>query len=58
VPAALILTVTDAIRDLVQRNVRAVTVTAVPIVRPSPLATAAQSADVLVIDQVALHTFE
>ncbi len=58
VPAVRILTITDAIRDLVQRDARAVTVTAVPIVRPSPLATAEQSADVLVIDQVALHTFE
>jgi hypothetical protein len=35
-----------------------VTVTAVPVVRPSPLATADQAADVLTIDQVALHTFE
>jgi hypothetical protein len=58
VPAVRILTVTDGIRGLVQHDARAVTVTAVPIVRPSPLATAEQSADVLVIDQVALHTFE
>jgi tyrosinase len=58
VPAVRILTVTDAIRDLLQRDARSVTVTAVPVVRPSPLATAEQSADVLVVDQVALHTFE
>lgn len=58
VPAVRILTVTGAIRNLVQRGAPAVTVTAVPIVRPSPLATAEQSADVLVIDQVALHTYE
>jgi hypothetical protein len=57
-PATRLLTVTDAIRDLIQQDARAVTITAVPIVRPSPLATAEQSAQVLVIDQVALHTFE
>jgi tyrosinase len=57
-PAVRILTVTDAIRDLVQREAAAVTVTAVPIVRTSPLASADQSGDVLAIDQVALHTYE
>jgi hypothetical protein len=58
VPAVRILTVTDAIRDLLQRDARTVTVTAVPVVRPSPLAAADQAAGVLVIDQVALHTYE
>jgi hypothetical protein len=57
-PAVRILTVTDAIRDLVQGEAAAVTVTVVPIVRASPLARADQAADVLAIDQVALHTFE
>jgi hypothetical protein len=33
-------------------------VTAVPVVRPSALATADQAADVLTVDQVALHTFD
>jgi tyrosinase len=58
VPIARAVTVTDAIRDLIQRDTHSVTVTAVPIVRPSALATADQAADVLMIDQVALHTFE
>jgi hypothetical protein len=58
VPIARYITVTDAIRDLVRRDTESVTVTAVPVVRPSPLATAEQAADVLVVDQVALHTFE
>ena len=52
------LTVTDAIRDLIGRDEHSVTVTAVPVVRPSALATADQAADVLTVDQVALHTFE
>jgi tyrosinase len=58
VPIARYLTVTDAVRDLIGRDERSVTVTAVPIVRPSALATADQVADVLTVDQVALHTFE
>ncbi|HEY5989378.1 MAG TPA: hypothetical protein VIV12_23800 [Streptosporangiaceae bacterium] len=58
VPTVRTLTVTDAIRDLIQQDVRTATITAVPVVRPSPLATAEQAAGVLVIDQVALHTFE
>jgi hypothetical protein len=57
-PAVRALTVTDAIRDLIQRDARTVAITAVPVVRPSPLADAEQAADVLVVDQVALHTFE
>jgi hypothetical protein len=58
VPTVRTLTVTEAIRDLVQQDARTVTITAIPVVRPSPLATAEQAADVLVIDQVALHTYE
>ena len=58
VPIARYLTVTDAIRDLIGRDERSVTVTAVPVVRPSALATADQAADVLTVDQVALHTFD
>jgi hypothetical protein len=58
VPITRALTVTDAIRELIRRELTSVTVTAVPVVRPSALATADQAADVLVIDQVALHTFE
>ena len=58
VPIARALTVTGAIRDLIRRELNSVTVTAVPVVRPSALATADQAADVLTVDQVALHTFE
>jgi hypothetical protein len=58
VPITRALTVTDAIRELIQRELSSVTVTAVPVVRPSALATADQAADVLTVDQVALHTFE
>jgi hypothetical protein len=58
VPIARYITVTDAVRDLIRRDTPSVTVTAVPVVRASALATAEQAADVLVVDQVALHTFE
>jgi hypothetical protein len=58
VPLTRVLTVTEAVRDLVHRGLGSVTVTAVPIVRPSPLASADQAADVLTTDRVALHTFE
>jgi hypothetical protein len=58
VPAVRVVTVTDAIRELIRRQAPSVSVTAVPVVRPSPLAAAEQAADVLVVDQVALHTFE
>ena len=57
-PIARSITVTDAIRALVRREAPSVTVTAVPVVRASALATADQAADVLMVDQVALHTFE
>ncbi len=58
VPITRALTVTGAVRDLIHREMSSVTVTAVPGGRPSALATAAQAADVLTVDQVALHTFE
>lgn len=58
VPMVRVLTVTDAIGDLMRSNAQAVTVTAVPVVRSSALASADQAADVLAIDQVALHTYE
>ena len=58
VPAVRTLTVTDTIRDLIQHDAPTVTITAVPVIRPSPLATAEQATDVLVIDQVALHTYQ
>ena len=58
VPMVRVLTVTDAIGDLMRSNAQAVTVTAVPVVRSSALANADQAADVLAIDQVALHTYE
>jgi hypothetical protein len=53
-----VLTVTDAIGDLMRSGAEAVTVTAVPVVRSSALASADQAADVLAIDQAALHTYE
>jgi tyrosinase len=58
VPAVRVLTVTDAVRGLIQRGAGSVSVTVVPVVRASALASAEQAADVLVLDQVALHTFE
>lgn len=58
VPAVRTLTVTDTIRDLIQHDAPTVTITAVPVIRPSPLATAEQATDVLVIDQVALHNYQ
>jgi len=58
VPMARVLTVTNAIGELIRADAQTVTVTTVPVVRSSPLASADQAADVLVIDQVALHTYE
>ena len=58
VPAVRVLTVTGAIGQLIRADAQTVTVTAVPVVRSSPLASAQQAADVLVVDQVALHTYE
>ncbi len=58
VPMVRALTVTDAIADLLRSDAQAVTVTAVPVVRSSALASVDQAADVLHIDQVALHTYE
>jgi hypothetical protein len=58
VPATRVLTVTAAVGELLRSGAQTVTVTAVPVVRASPLASPDQAADVLVIDQVALHTYE
>jgi hypothetical protein len=58
VPMVRVLTVTGAIGELIRADAQTVTVTAVPVVRSSPLASADQAADVLVIDQAALHTYE
>jgi tyrosinase len=58
VPAVRVLTVTSAIGELIDTDAQTVTITAVPVVRGSPLASADQAADVLVIDQVALHTYQ
>jgi hypothetical protein len=58
VPMVRVLTVTGAIDELLRADAQTVTITAVPVVRSSPLASADQAADVLVIDQVALHTYE
>jgi tyrosinase len=58
VPAVRVLTVTEAIAGLIRDDAATVTVTAVPVVRGSPLASAEQAEDVLVLDQAALHTYE
>lgn len=58
VPAVRTLTITGAVRELIQQGARTVTITAIPVVRQSPLANPEDAADVLVIDQVALHTYE
>ena len=57
-PMVRVLTVTGAIGELIRADAQTVTVTAVPVVRNSPLASADQAADGLVIDQAALHTYE
>ena len=58
VPMARVLTVTDAIGDLMRSDAQSVAVTAVSVVRSSALAAADQAANVLVINEVALHTYE
>jgi hypothetical protein len=58
VPATRVLTVTSGVRDLMHRGAGSVRVTCVPVVRPSALATAEQAANALILDQVALHTYE
>jgi tyrosinase len=58
VPASRSLEVTPAIKALVAAGGTSVQVSLVPIVRSSALASPDQAADVLVLDQVALHTYE
>ncbi len=56
-PATRIVTVTDAVQTLVASGAKSVTVTVVPVVRKSALAKESDADSVLVIDQVALHTY-
>jgi tyrosinase len=56
-PATRIVTVTDAVQTLVASGATSVTVTVVPVVRKSALAKESDADTVLVIDQVALHTY-
>ncbi len=56
-PATRIVTVTEAVQALVASGAKSVTVTVVPVVRKSALANEADADTVLVIDQVALHTY-
>jgi hypothetical protein len=58
VPATRVLLCTDAIRGRLDAARGQVTVTIVPVIRHSPLADAEQAADVLHLDQIALHTYE
>jgi tyrosinase len=58
VPTARVLTATSAIARLIRADAQTVTVTAVPVVRSSPLASPDQAADMLVLEQVALHTYQ
>ncbi|MEO6704189.1 MAG: hypothetical protein ABI140_18375 [Jatrophihabitantaceae bacterium] len=58
VPATRILDVTPAVQALLAAGRTSVRVSLVPVVRASPLASPEQAEDVLVIDQVALHTYE
>jgi hypothetical protein len=55
--ATRIVTVTDAVQTLVASGAKSVTVTVVPVVRKSALAKESDADTVLVIDQVALHTY-
>jgi hypothetical protein len=56
-PATRIVTVTDAVQRLVASGATTVSVTVVPVVRPSPFADESATESVLTFDQVALHTF-
>lgn len=56
-PATRVLIVTDSVQRAVAAGAETVSVTAVPVVRPSPLSSADQAGDVLTVDQVALHTY-
>ena len=55
--ATRIVTVTDAVQTLVASGAKSVTVTVVPVVRKSALAKESDADTVLIIDQVALHTY-
>jgi hypothetical protein len=57
IPATRILIVTEAFDRALAAGADHVSVTAVPVVRPSALSTADQAADVLTVDQVSLHTY-
>jgi hypothetical protein len=57
VPATRVLIATDAVRQQVAAGARSVHVTAVPEVRSSALADPAAAGAVLVVSQVALHTY-
>lgn len=56
-PATRIVTVTEAVQELVASGARTVTVTVVPVVRKSALAKKSDADTVLTFDQVALHTY-
>ena len=56
-PATRIVTVTDAVQELVASGAKTVTVTVVPVVRKSALAKPSDAETVLTFDQVALHTY-
>jgi tyrosinase len=57
VPTTRVLVATEAVRRYLAAGFRSVHVTAVAEVRPSPFADADAAAGVLVVDQVALHTY-
>jgi hypothetical protein len=57
-PATRIVTVTDAVKARMAAGAGSVQVTVVPVVRTSAVADASAAENVLVIDQVALHTYE
>jgi len=57
VPATRVLVASDAVRGLVEAGAPSVRVTVVPEVRQSALADPARADTVLVVDQVALHTY-
>jgi hypothetical protein len=58
VPAVRVLTCTDPIKRLIAAGSASVTVTAIAVVRESPLADPASAQDLPHIDQIALHTYE
>ena len=58
VPAVRVLTCTEHINRLIAENRATAAVTVVAVVRDSPLADAATAAELPVIGQIALHTYE